>query len=271
MAGLFFYLITVPPVQPPSSDKGQPNKGHFAAYWLKVTWARPFNTNSSLLKSFEITEISRQIQKFLASGLIGAWILKASRPRCFKMSSKNFKLLKSQSWMASRARESGWASFVEMQYPRMGCQDMLDAFDWSVFFRICRRKNIKICTTFCVEFSKSDIWNSWRQLAKTERVEVADRCEVAESGKSWKISLAIVCQIGPVEGAVLIIEWTMPGRVKILVTIRSFLADDRDGYWFGVRTSDPVFRKYQGTHIKGALIRPSTFWAVWPYSQALAR
>ena len=42
-------------IHPPPPD---PKKGHFPSDWLKVTWARPFIANSSLLKPFKITKIS---------------------------------------------------------------------------------------------------------------------------------------------------------------------------------------------------------------------
>ena len=52
----FGAILTYSEVHSPREDKGDPNKGHFASDWVKVTWARPFLSRIlaywNLLKDF---------------------------------------------------------------------------------------------------------------------------------------------------------------------------------------------------------------------------
>ena len=56
---------------------------------------------------------------------------------------------------------------------------------------------------------------------------MADNVDTEERGNSLNISVEIFFHIEQVEGAVLVIEYTIPGRVKIFATIRSFFDDNR--------------------------------------------
>ena len=85
----------------------------------------------------------------------------------------------------------------------MGCHDIFDAFDWSVFALIWRNNLINNWTTFLPYFGSS-IWASWnkyKQLANIESVAVAEKIAILSIGKLSKIETANDFQILSVLGA----------------------------------------------------------------------